>query len=662
MEHRYSLRFESGERRGETIGIPLSGLSVGRKPGNTLQVLDNSVSGSHAVFEVAANGVTLRDTGSTNGTRVGTARVLEQQLTSGDTVLIGNVRFTFRDSQAGSKTASDGIELEGFDEPSPAESALTATTMTPGVDGLARVSAEHLAESKKRSFTGLIAVATLAAIGGGVWYWLNTSKSAGTDSSASVTPISGNLLATGYSFEGEDDAWSNADGTPAAFVRSGPSKRSGAFGIEADLEGGQFAIYRSTAVRATTGKLLAARGHLRTKGDATARIGIEFTNAEAAGEAPVGSAVAWSKAVRGAQDFEALEIEVGVPAGWSQARVVVLARSDSTDAGAGEVDADDVCLVQVAGDAKPTAVVGGTELFVLGDDAMSTQLSRADRVLVSGLCFAAANDASGLSAVAAGARADGSRFVIEPRATAGALILRAEEPLARARVATIGKDGYKTHAGDFERADVATILLGSGADMVRLQLATPAQVRAVAEGGAVRLFAAPGGKVDMQIDFAAERKEAGNIAYAARGAEQRGELGAAITQWQALLNGFPFEDALVTEAETARTRLVQKGLEELRAVEADVERARFFRLADIFKKCRENALALAKRFERSEVEERAQKLAALLTDEIGTLEVDVHQAERARMRGILATLEARGAMTLAGEVRRYLTDNLGDKP
>jgi hypothetical protein len=298
---------------------------------------------------------------------------------------------------------------------------------------------------------------------------------------------------------------------------------------------------------------------------------------------------------------------------------------------------------------------------VLGDDAMSTQLSKTERVLVSGLAFTNANDPSGLDATAATGRADGPRFVLEPRGTAAALVLRAEEPLARARVATIGKDGYRTHAVDFERADVAVILLGNGADMVRIQLGGPSAVRAVAEGGATRLFVTPASAIQLQLDFAAERKQAGQIAYAARGAEQRGELGSAIAQWQALLDGFPFEDALVSEAETARTRLVQKGLEELRAVEADVERARFFRLADIFKKCRDNALALAKRYEQSEVEGRAKDLAASVALEIGALEVDVNRTERARMHGILASLQAQGATTLANEVSRYLTEKLGDK-
>ena len=52
MDNRYSLRFESGERKGETIPISGSGFTIGRKPGNSLQILDNSVSGNHATIGV----------------------------------------------------------------------------------------------------------------------------------------------------------------------------------------------------------------------------------------------------------------------------------------------------------------------------------------------------------------------------------------------------------------------------------------------------------------------------------------------------------------------------------------------------------------------------------------------------------------------------------
>ena len=59
MPPQYALRFESGERRGELVPLagalgPGQAFTIGRKPGNALQVTDPSVSGRHAELELAA--------------------------------------------------------------------------------------------------------------------------------------------------------------------------------------------------------------------------------------------------------------------------------------------------------------------------------------------------------------------------------------------------------------------------------------------------------------------------------------------------------------------------------------------------------------------------------------------------------------------------------
>lgn len=659
MEHRYSLRFESGERRGESIPIPATGITVGRKPGNTLQILDNSVSGSHAELIVESDGVLLRDTGSTNGTRVGTQRVLEQRLEHGDTVLFGNVRVSFRDAQASNPDASDGVEIEGLDEPSPAMSPVSPTVVATAPDGLVRVSAEVLAKSKKRSFSGAVVVAVLALVGVGLWWFFNRSSGGNGPANRSIEVVAGNLIADGFSFEGDDASWSAADGSPAAFVHTAASRRSGGSGLEADLEADQWALHRSSPVRAASGRVLEVRGYLRTKGEVQARVGIEFSNPPGATTDAPAPVIAWAAPVTGASQFNAAEVKVTVPPGWSQARAVILGRSIASTGG--EVDADDVSLVDVGEAAAPAALVGGAALYTMGEPPVAAQLTQADRVLVSGIAYTRADDPLAFDARELSVRATAPRLSIEPRgAGATVLVMRAEEILAHARVATIGKDGYRTHALDFERAGVDTLLFGSGSDLVRVQLAGPATVRGVGEGGAARLTVTPAQNIEIQLDFAPERKEAGNVAYAARGAEQKGDLGGAIAQWQALLDGFPYEDALVNEAEAARTRLVQKGLEDLRAVQHEVERARFFRLADLYRKCRDNALAVANRYHNSEVESEAKKLATSVDADIATLEVDQNKLERARMRGILATLEAQKAQALALEVRTYLTEKLGE--
>ena len=70
MSTRFSLRFVSGDRAGEVYGLNGPRVTVGRKPGNSLQIIDGSVSGTHAELLIDAGGVVLRDRNSTNGTKV----------------------------------------------------------------------------------------------------------------------------------------------------------------------------------------------------------------------------------------------------------------------------------------------------------------------------------------------------------------------------------------------------------------------------------------------------------------------------------------------------------------------------------------------------------------------------------------------------------------
>jgi hypothetical protein len=706
MEQRYSLRFETGERHGESIPITGNGITVGRKPGNTLQILDNSVSGKHAELVVDPQGVLLRDLGSTNGTRVGHQRVLEQRLAHGDLVLFGNIKLAFVDARiggvpagaAGGHPPSDEVSLE--EEPelqapgrvpppqAPADlhepestrptaqegvrrgvmSATMVSTTTPAAtsgDALVSVSKDLLAKSKQRSFAGGLIVVALAAIGAGLWFWLNKSDKAAARTTRPVEAVTGNLLAEGYSFETDGDGWLAVEGSPAAFLKSAGSRRSGAFGIEADLEAGQWAMHRSRDVRATAEHTFTARGSLRAKGEVEARLGLEFLAPDIAGSAHTASIFAWGKAVHGGGDYQACEIAAVAPPGYSGVRAVVLARSLGKDAGTGDVAADDISLLEDASPAKPAAELGGAALFTFGAPADTAVLIKLDRALLSGIAFTRPDDVNGWDAGAMSVVAAPPKLQIAPQAaTAQVLTLRAEEPLSRVRIATIAKEGYRTHGLDFERANVDGLLFGGGSDLVRVKFSGPATVRGVAEGAASRIVvtasAAPI-SCEVQLDFDAERKQAGDIAHAARGAEKKGDLGDAIVQWTALLDGYPYEDALVNEAESSRTRLVQQGLANLRDVQAEVERARFFRLADIYRKCRENALQVGARFKGSEVEGEAAKLADLVSAEITGLEVDLNKTERQRMTSILTALEAQKAAGLANEVRTYLASKLGEK-
>lgn len=657
MDIRYSLRFESGERRGETIPIPAGGFTVGRRPGHSLQILDNSVSGKHAEILIDEQGAVLKDSGSTNGTRVRDQRVLETRLAHGDHITFGNVQLLFLDAQMGDVAA--------------APEAVQKTAVVPTPDGLNRVSADVLARSKNVSRPGIL-VLLLLVIGGGLWWYFNRSDRGSAQSLRPVLDVEGDLFADEFSFETEHDTWTSAENSPAAFLKSARARWSGAFGVSCELGDGEWAVHCSKSVRADPERELVARAMLRASGKAVVQVGVEFSTNAIGDAAQPGSLVAWSKPVS-TDSFEAIELSASVPPGYNAARALVFAWAVS---GAGGAAADDVSLVQRAAGSKPAASVAEYQLFLHGTPPNSAHLFKVDRVLISRLEF---GDSAGLGdapaalygtrgmPLTARAEATGIALVVPSGGSpVNALALRCEAPLARTGIATIGADGYKTHGLDFERAQVQSLILGSKIDLVRFKFAQPVKVRGVREASASRILVELGAggsqEVLVQLDFKEERTQAGNIAHAARNAEKKGDLGECLEQWARLLDTYPYEEALVSEAEATRGRLVQTGLEELRVVRTEIERARFFRLVDLFRQCREKALRVGSRFARSEVESEARRVAGEVDQDLAGLEADLDKAERARLTAILDALEAQKASGLAGEVREYLTTRLGRTP
>src|SRR3954468_2050466 len=72
--------------------------SLGRHPSNTIQLLDKIVSKEHCTLERRANGFTLRDLGSLNGTYINGERVVgEQDLKHGDDIALGATRARYDD-------------------------------------------------------------------------------------------------------------------------------------------------------------------------------------------------------------------------------------------------------------------------------------------------------------------------------------------------------------------------------------------------------------------------------------------------------------------------------------------------------------------------------------------------------------------------------------
>ncbi len=72
------FKFEDGER------------TVGRAPGNDIVIVSQQISKKHCSFTIFGDEVTLRDTGSSNGTFVNGIMTKQKKLVSGDRVSIGD--------------------------------------------------------------------------------------------------------------------------------------------------------------------------------------------------------------------------------------------------------------------------------------------------------------------------------------------------------------------------------------------------------------------------------------------------------------------------------------------------------------------------------------------------------------------------------------------
>ncbi|MFM8712673.1 MAG: FHA domain-containing protein, partial [Actinomycetota bacterium] len=71
-------------------------VTIGRQSGCTITIRDTNVSREHVQLRRRPNGWTLRDLGSTNGTKLNGVRVDgEQLLANGDVIMLGAIKVTF---------------------------------------------------------------------------------------------------------------------------------------------------------------------------------------------------------------------------------------------------------------------------------------------------------------------------------------------------------------------------------------------------------------------------------------------------------------------------------------------------------------------------------------------------------------------------------------
>lgn len=641
---RFVLRIESGDRKGEQVPLSEGTLTVGRRPEAGLVLADGSVSGKHAELRLQGARLEVVDLGSTNGTRVGGAKIESAWLSHGDALQFGNVRLTVHDVEfgTGGGPALEEPVLEGG--PPPAAGGGEASR-------LGHVTNDLVARSRKgtRVLPLVAGVVVLAAGGGFAWWKLRAGSSDGT-SVASLPAVPGNLLADA-SFEEGGAEWLAAESAPAAFLRERAGARSGATGLACTLESDGWALTRSPEFPLPPRRGLAFGAALRTEDGAHVRLGVELSSA--GGGLPVHTA--WLPA-RTTSGFEELRGSFDVPGGYDRGRLVVAAN------GSGRVAVDDVFALDSEGTGG-VATPDEHELLVLGSPGSTAVLERSGRTLLSGFDLSQWNR-TGLAGwaeaeLAASATSNGLRLAF-PGAPAGAE-LGFEAPRqgdAKGFVATLGPEGYAAHGTDFERANVTSLLLGNDLELVRLAFAGPVTVRASSAAGTVTFRIALGGldACELQTSFTQERAEAGTLARRAAEAEKQGDSGSALATWTELLDRFPFEKGLVAQASAARARLVQDGMAEVERVQKELERARFFLLPELFEKTRARALELARQYAGSDVESEARRTAEESLMALTELGAGRRGDDARRLEGVLRAFDPKEAPRLRAHVQQSLAE------
>lgn len=89
----FALVVERGPRTGMTYMLRSGNTTVGRHPESDIFLNDVTVSRHHCRFKVNSETIRVEDSGSTNGTYVGEARVDEVVLKAGDEVIVGRFHF-----------------------------------------------------------------------------------------------------------------------------------------------------------------------------------------------------------------------------------------------------------------------------------------------------------------------------------------------------------------------------------------------------------------------------------------------------------------------------------------------------------------------------------------------------------------------------------------
>ena len=161
---KFTVLFE--KLRGKMFEIDKDLMTIGRKDENDICLKDGSVSGRHAEIVKIANedgsfSYLLRDTNSSNGTKINSIPVEEQILKHNDLIMFGSVEVLF-DSNDGSAADSNATSINRLTHTIDLSSMEGGLSTTPALTSLNPLA---VAEEKKKKLTHQIMIGVIAAGG-----------------------------------------------------------------------------------------------------------------------------------------------------------------------------------------------------------------------------------------------------------------------------------------------------------------------------------------------------------------------------------------------------------------------------------------------------------------------------------------------------------------
>jgi len=575
------LVHEGGHLEGERVRVPPGRTTVGRSPKCGIRLEGAGVSGVHCELERGAGGTVLRDLGSTNGTLVNGARVEEHPLQHGDSIRIGAESLRFVDAREAT--------LEGPEVPS---------------DAASRAEAEA---RRRRPLAAILTVLGFVVLGGGGFLlYQAVSRRAPYQF---PDPPAASLIQAGWSLEepGALGQWAASEGAEIDTARG--SARSGKRSLvvrvpdseRPALHAASF-VERLEPPRGSAVQVTAFIDTRKLEGMA----GIEARWFLPGAATPVRADR--TSFVAGDGGFAPAE---GVFVPPPEAERLEIAAVVYARGGAAAFDDFTVVPEEAAARVAPLESAG----FELDRGAKGEiDLVRGGRPMLRDLEMVRMRDGSlwpqsiflrdttgpGADGAVRGEillpdGSPGGRFESDLEADATGFIVRYRSPepkpgvafvlapsLVEEGVTVISPGGWSRRYEDFENEEATALLVGTSVQ-IQLRFDPPLQLSVHTGADGLRcLAAAPESfegdsvSVRLQTSFEEERSLSQRMLLDAQNARREGRLGEAITLLERIVNEFPYNPKIVSEAQTEWTELVRDAERETASLREAREEAAFF--------------------------------------------------------------------------------------